>query len=282
MPKLLLIDGDNLAYRCFLARQNSPTGLLVNSEGVPITVCSGFLHSLNKLIRDHSPTHLAIAFDSEQPTFRHELYPPYKANRKPIPQYQEFQIDLRNLKLILADKQVACFSQPRYETEDIIRTIVQQNQIHQDLATIIVSSDKDLLQLVNDRSHVFVYCNLGHKSQLYNETQVQKEYGIKPGQIPDYKALLGHKSHNIPGVKGIGKISATFLLNKYQTIEKISQEESNLEPIYQKKLMGQFLELLKFKQLTQLQTIPNFHWDLNSCLMAQIQQESETALELGL
>ena len=282
MPKLLLIDGDNLAYRCFLARQNSPTGLLVNSEGVPITICSGFLHSLKKLIRDHAPTHLAIAFDSGQPTFRHELYPPYKANRKPIPQYQDFQIDLRNLKWILSDKQVACFSQPRYETEDIIHTIVKHNYGHQNLSTIIVSSDKDLLQLVNDRSEVFVYYKLGHKSQLYNESQVEKEYGIKPWQLADYKALVGHKGNNIPGVKGIGKISATSLLNKYQTVEKISQEESNLEPIYQKKLMGQSSQLLKFKQLTQLQTIPNFHWDLNCCHVGKIQEQSAIALELEL
>ena len=91
------------------------------------------------------------------------------------------------------------------------------------LSTIIVSSDKDLLQLVNDRSEVFVYYKLGHKSQLYNESQVEKEYGIKPWQLADYKALVGHKSDNIPGVKGIGKISATSLLNKYQTVEKISQ-----------------------------------------------------------
>lgn len=264
--KLLIIDGHNLSYRCYYAVKHSRGEMLVNRDGVPITVCSGFIASLKKLLRIHNPTHLAIAFDCNEPTFRHKLYPEYKANRTPPEDIDNLTVDIRNLKIILKDRNISLFALSGYEADDVIATIVS-NSRYSVGEIIISSSDKDLLQLVSNDQKTFVYHDLGAKTILYNNQKIVEEYGITSEQIADYKALVGDKSDNIPGVSGIGKISATYLLKTHNSISGIIKDLEDIKPSFKNKIQKGKDKMLLFQELTKLRTIPsnNFQWKLSDC-----------------
>lgn len=288
--KLLIVDGHSLAYRCFYALKNSPTGLITDKIGTPITITSGFLRSLSLLLAKHKPTHLAIAFDSAGETWRHRLYPEYKGNRHKDPDEQELiQVDIRNLQAILREKEIRACKISILEADDIIATIC--DRLHSDtenddnLQIVISTADKDLLQLVDDELNICVDYQHGRNSQIYHEKEIVEEFGIKPCQIPDYKALVGDKSDNIPGVKGIGKISASHVLSDNKGFHFATAIANNLDkipPMLAKKIEPQKEQLLLWYKLTKLKTINGLYYFLDDFENTDLSVRSAIAVELGV
>lgn len=222
--RLVLIDGHAVIYRAFYAYPplNTPSGELVNAV-------YGFTSIVLNVIRELAPTHIALAFDLSKPTFRHEAFTEYKANRAETPLELTQQID--RVREVVETFNIPVFTKEGFEADDVIGTICDQvtRKIASDTTTevIIVTGDKDAFQLVKDSDvygSVGVYIPGRNKfpSTLYDEAEVAQRFeGLTPSQVIDLKGLAGDQSDNIPGVKGIGNKTAIKLLMIFGTIEKI-------------------------------------------------------------
>lgn len=215
-PTLYLIDGHALAYRTFFAL--TVTGQRFStSSGEPTAGTYGFASVLLKLLEQDKPEYLAVAFDTGK-TFRNDIYPEYKATRAKMPDDLRPQIDrIREM--------VDVFGLPRIEKEgaeadDVLGTIAQQ-AVKKGMGVKIVTGDRDLLQLVTDRIYVNLAGSKLSEARDYGPKDVVSALGVRPDQVVDYKALVGDKSDNIPGVNGIGEKTALMLLEKYPTLDEI-------------------------------------------------------------
>ncbi|MEM9568571.1 MAG: DNA polymerase, partial [Cyanobacteria bacterium P01_E01_bin.34] len=223
--KLLLIDGHSLAYRSFYAFALSRDGGLRTSTGIPTSVSYGFTKSLLDTLAQENPTHVAIAFDTRQPTFRHEVDDSYKAGRAETP--DEFFEDIQNLEELLQVLKLPVLKAPGFEADDIIGTLA--TTAPDGMAVRVLSGDRDLFQLVDDERDVKVMYMGGSYAKRTNGSAVREmdeaavidKLGVRPDQVVDYKALCGDSSDNIPGVKGIGAKTAVKLLGTYDTLSKV-------------------------------------------------------------
>ncbi|MEN9262321.1 MAG: DNA polymerase I [Thermostichus sp. HHBFW_bins_43] len=217
-PTLLLVDGHSLAYRSFYAFAYSREGGLRTSTGIPTSVSFGFLKALLEVLDKHTPTHVAVAFDARQPTFRHEVDETYKAGRPETP--PEFIEDVENLKQLLTTLRIPILMAPGFEADDILGTL--STVAAKDYHVQILSGDQDLFQLIDADGRVRVL-HLNNKDRIseFGPQQVKEKLGIWPWQVVDYKALCGDSSDNIPGVKGIGPKRAVELLNRYGKLDEI-------------------------------------------------------------
>lgn len=214
---IFLIDGNALLYRSFYAIK-----LLSNSKGFPTNAIFGFISTLRKMVDKHQPDYLGIVFDTKGPTFRHEVFKEYKAHRKPMPEDLVIQIPV--LKQILKAMNIPLLEMQKYEADDILGSlsrIVPAHNIH----TTIVSTDKDLLQLVD--KHTTVYNTA--KEQLLNEAGVQEIFGVPPSKIIDVLALWGDVSDNIPGVPGIGEKTSKALINQFGSLDELLDNLDRVE-----------------------------------------------------
>nr|MDK2851304.1 polymerase [Candidatus Cloacimonadota bacterium] len=226
MKKLYLIDGTALLYRAYFAFIRNP---LLNSRGENTSAIFGVINSFITLIDKMNAEYLAIAFDRKAPTFRHNDYEKYKANRPPMPDDLASQIhpvihffDLLRIPQVGADG---------YEADDALGTMGKH--FKGDYQVIYVTSDKDYCQLVD--SYSILYDPM--KDSFTDSEAVVKKYGVKPEQFVDYLALVGDKSDNIPGVRGIGEVAAKALLNQYPNLDEIYEHLTELPAKYQKKLI---------------------------------------------
>jgi DNA polymerase I len=221
-PQLLLVDGHSLAFRSFYAHAKGKDGGLKTAEGIPTSICFGFLKSLLEVIDHHQPQHLAIAFDLAAPTFRHDADASYKGNRSETP--EDFIPDIQNLYELLAALNIPMVTAEGFEADDVLGTLATRAS-QQGYRVQIVTGDRDLFQLVNDAAGIGVlYLSSGpfQRSgglQTFNEQAVWDKLEVRPDQIVDYKALCGDKSDCIPGVRGIGEKSAVQLLGEFQTLQ---------------------------------------------------------------
>ncbi|MCF2971685.1 DNA polymerase I [Synechococcus sp. Nb3U1] len=217
-PTLLLVDGHSLAYRSFYAFAYSREGGLRTSTGIPTSVSFGFLKSLLEVLDKHTPTHVAVAFDTRQPTFRHEADETYKAGRPETP--PEFIEDVENLKQLLTALRIPILMAPGFEADDILGTLSTASA--KDYKVQILSGDQDLFQLIDNDGKIRVL-HLNNKDRIseFGPEQVKEKLGIWPWQVVDYKALCGDSSDNIPGVKGIGPKRAVELLERYGSLTEI-------------------------------------------------------------
>lgn len=213
MEKLVLIDGNAILHRAFHALPP-----LNNKDGVPTNAVYGFFSMLFKIIGDLKPEYLIVCFDKKAPTFRKQMYVGYQAKRPTMSDDLIPQIELVHKALDFA--QVQHFEIDGYEADDLIGTIAKK-AVEEQIQVIIVSGDRDLLQLVN--SHVLMLAPIIGitKMTLFDEVKVKEKYGLNPSQIVDYKALVGDASDNYPGVSGIGPKTASSLLQKYETFENL-------------------------------------------------------------
>jgi len=233
-PILLLIDGHSLAYRSFYAFYHSRDGGLRTSTGIPTSVCFGFLKSLLDVLGREKPTHVAVAFDTRQPTFRHDADDTYKAGRPETP--PEFIVDVENLKALLAALNIPILMAPGYEADDILGTLA--TQARQEYTVKILSGDQDLFQLIDDQEKVqILHLNSKDRISQFGREEVKEKLGIWPQQVVDYKALCGDPSDNIPGVKGIGPKGAVKLLTEYKTLENILDHIEDLKGATKTKLI---------------------------------------------
>ena len=214
---LLVLDGFAMIFRVFYSRQP-----MVSSTGITTTVVQGFLSILFKLIKEVNPSHIILALDSKGPTFRHEQYPEYKAGREPAP--PELTEQIPTLEKVIEAFNIPVHNVERYEADDIIGTI-SLNAYSEGFNTVIVSGDKDLFQLINDKTSIWYSSpNRFSSDRLVDENSYVDEKGfegVKPQNVPDLKGLAGDSSDNIKGIPGIGQKVALALLNKYKNIENI-------------------------------------------------------------
>lgn len=237
---LLLVDGHSLAFRAFYAFANSRDGGLRTSTGIPTSICYGFIKALLDTIALEKPQAIAVAFDTRQPTFRHAADATYKEGRSETP--EDFIEDIQNLENLLAALNLSTVKTPGFEADDAIGTLTQR-AVAAGYRVRILSGDRDLFQLIDDRADVSVLHLGGRdaKSSRYSEcrsAQVVEKWGILPKQVVDFKALCGDKSDNIPGVKGIGEKTAAQLLQTYGSLEGIYGAIDDLSKAVKAKLLA--------------------------------------------
>ena len=215
MEKIILVDGNNLIFRSYYA--TAATGnLMVNSKNYPTNALYGFTNMINKIIEEEKPTFMAVAYDIGK-NFRHDKYKEYKAGRSATP--NELIIQLNKSKELLDAMGIKHIELSNYEADDIIGTLSKMALDDKDFIATIVSSDKDLLQLINEEVEVKL---LKSKDYIrYTKEKFIEDYGIDPIKMIDLKALMGDSSDNVPGVKGIGEKTALKLLQQYNSLEGI-------------------------------------------------------------
>src|SRR3989344_5040167 len=216
MKKLVLIDGHALVHRAFHALPPN----MVSAKGVLTNAVFGFTSLLIKMIKDLKPDYIVATFDLAGPTIRHEEFAEYKVHRQKAPDELHAQVPL--VKDVLTAFGIPIFTKPNYEADDVIGAIAEKAKKNKDLQVIIMTGDLDTLQLVDDDKVVVFTLRKGvTDTVLYDEKEVFKRYGLKPGQVVDFKGLKGDPSDNIPGVPGIGEKTASILIQKFGSLEKL-------------------------------------------------------------
>lgn len=233
-PILFLIDGHALAYRTYFALTGAGTNTQRwnTSKGEPTAGVYGFASVLLRFLEQERPDYLAVAFDTGK-TFRDEIFPDYKGTREKMPDDLRTQIErIRQM--------VDAFNIPRlemegYEADDVLGSVAKW-ATKEGLGVKIITGDRDLLQLVNDRVIVSLSGRKLSESKDYTPVEVEASLGVRPDQVVDYKALVGDKSDNIPGVAGVGIKTAETLLTKYDTLDGVYKNLDELKPGQQKNL----------------------------------------------
>ena len=254
MPEktLLLLDSYALAFRMFYAYSQNP---LKNSQGEEVSMMHGYWGAVLRILAKHKPTHFAIARDvAHTKTFRHELYPDYKANRGPMPEEMAAQMPLLGESLEASG--IPLLSEPGYEADDVMASTamaaVEAGFDH----VVILSKDKDMSQIVTDKIHLF-HLTKGADGIDFGPEQVLEKYGLPPEKIRDYLALMGDASDNVPGVPKVGPKTAIQLLNDfgdmdnlYANLDKVTKKglHDNLENNREKAFLSRELVTLQTKR----------------------------------
>ena len=232
MEKILLVDGNNLLFRSYYATAYNGN-FMKNSKGFPTNALFGFVNMINKIITEEKPVYMMVAFDKGK-TFRHELYDFYKGGRGATP--DELKLQFPKAKEILTLMGIKYYEIDNYEADDIIGTFAAYCEDDDNYDGTIISSDKDLLQLIS--KHVDIKL-LKQKDYIrYNMDTFKEAYGIDPINIIDLKALMGDSSDNIPGVKGIGEKTALKLLKTYKTLDGIYEHIDEIKGSTHDKLVN--------------------------------------------
>ena len=231
--RLFLLDSYALAFRMFYAYYKSP---LINSAGLNVSMVHGYWGAVLRILDTHKPTHFAIVRDVSAPTFRHELYPEYKANRGPMPEEMVVQMPLLQETLLASG--ATLLSEPGYEADDVMASVAVAAEKAGFDQIFIVTKDKDMSQIVNEKIHLF-HLEKGAEGIDFGPEQVLEKYGVPPSKIRDYLALMGDSSDNIPGVPKIGPKTAAQLLNEFDNIDNLYL---NLDKISKKGLLENLRE----------------------------------------
>ncbi len=266
----VLVDGHSLAFRSYYAFARNREGGLRTSQGIPTSVCYGFLKALLEVMELEKPQHLAVAFDLSLPTFRHDVDKTYKEGRPEVP--EDFVPDLQNLKQLLSAFNLPVLTAPGYEADDVIGTLTRQAS-QAGYPVKILSGDQDLFQLIDLEKGVSVL-HLGNAfaqrsssahPREFGPEQVKQKLGILPSQVVDYKALCGDSSDNIPGVKGIGAKTAVQLLEQYGSLEQIYASLDQIKGAVRQKLEAGKEAALHSQYLAQLALNVPLEVDLEAC-----------------
>jgi DNA polymerase-1 len=246
VKKVILIDGNNLLFRSYYATAYRGN-MMKNSKGFPTNALFGFVNMMNKIITEEKPHHIMVALDKGK-TFRHDSYADYKAGRIEMP--DDLKVQFGVAKTILDNMGIKYFETDGYEADDIIGTFAEMVTNTNDYNATIISSDKDLLQLINDKVEVKLL-----KSQDYirmNKEVFIKEFGFEPIKIIDLKGLQGDPSDNIHGVKGIGEKTALKLIQEYGSIENMYVNIDKITGKVKEKLLADKENAFMSKQLATI------------------------------
>ena len=231
MEKVILIDGNNILFRSYYATAYNGN-VMKNSKGFPTNALYGLVNTMNKIIEEEKPTYIMCAFDKGK-TFRHEKYADYKGGRMATP--DELKAQFPKARELVEAMGINYFEIDNYEADDIIGTFAKKCNNNKDYDAVIISSDKDLLQLITDEVEVKLLKQVGHVRMTHEE--FLNTYGIEPPRMVDLKALMGDSSDNIPGVKGIGEKTALGLLQEYKTLDNIYENIDNVKGKLKDKLI---------------------------------------------
>ncbi|MGQ9458921.1 MAG: 5'-3' exonuclease H3TH domain-containing protein, partial [Anaerolineae bacterium] len=268
---LILIDGYSLAYRAYHAL---PTDLST-SKGELTNAVYGFASMLLNVLRDHKPDYLAVAFDVG-PSFRHQEFAAYKAQRPTTP--DELSSQLGRIGELVEAFHIPVYTAEGYEADDVLGTLACQ-AAERGLDTLIVTGDKDALQLVGPHVRVLTSGRRFSDVILYDEKEVRERFGLTPRQLVDFKALVGDKSDNIPGVPGIGEKTATRLLQQYGSLEGIYEHLEEVEPPKAREALASFREaVFRYQHLVTIVRDAPVALDLERCRTGQYDVERVKAL----
>ena len=230
MKKIILVDGNNLLFRSFYATAYQGV-IMRNSKGFPTNALYGFINMMNKIIKEENPSYIMVAFDKGK-TFRHDKYDDYKAGRAAMP--EDLGLQFPKAKEVLDAMGIKHFEIENYEADDIIGTLSKTVDMEDEFIATIVSSDKDLLQLISDEVIVKLLKQSGHIMMDRNE--FMETYHVEPIKMIDLKSLMGDASDHIPGVKGIGEKTAINLIEKYGSLDGVYENLDNISPKMREKL----------------------------------------------
>ncbi len=223
----MLLDGMALAYRAYYAFIQRP---LINAKGQNTSAVFGVVTFLNKILQDEKPDHIAVVFDTSAPTFRHDAYTEYKATRQKMPDDLSSQIPI--IKQAIRAYNIPTVEREGFEADDIIGTLARQAE-REGTRTFLVTSDKDLMQLVSDRITMYRPGRQGTDVDLVGIEQVREKFGVSPDKVVEVLALTGDTSDNVPGVPGVGEKTAIPLVQKFGSVDEIYR---HLDDIPQKGL----------------------------------------------
>ena len=243
---LLLLDGHSLAYRAFFAL---PAENFSTTTGQPTNAVYGFTAMLINVLRDERPTHVAVAFDRGEPTFRHEQYVEYKATRKETP--ADFRSQLSLIFEVLDVLGIAHLSKAGYEADDLIATLATE-AAEQDMDVLIVSGDRDVLQLVSDDVTVLMTRRGISEMTRFTPEAVLDKYGLTPAQYPDFAALRGDPSDNLPSIPGVGEKTATRWIADFGSLSELVDRVDEIKGKAGDALREHLGNVLRNRQLTQL------------------------------
>jgi DNA polymerase-1 len=279
--KLMIVDGNALVHRSYHALPRT----MATKDGEITNAVYGFTTVLLKAISDIKPDYVAVAFDLKAPTFRHEMFAGYKANRAKAP--DELYAQMPRVKEVVRAFNIPIFEKEGFEADDLIGTIADISD--DDLQKTIVTGDMDTLQLVNDRTKVYTLSRGLTDSVIYDTDSVRERFGIDPEQMIDFKALRGDPSDNIPGVKGIGEKTAGELLRKFGSLENlydaVRRDRSSLSDI-----KPRIIELLKLheddaflsKELATINRAVEIDFDLQKTRLSDFNKQKVADLFVSL
>ncbi|OGM31431.1 hypothetical protein A2630_01410 [Candidatus Woesebacteria bacterium RIFCSPHIGHO2_01_FULL_44_10] len=255
MSKLVLIDGNAIMHRAYHALPP-----LTTKSGEPINAVYGFVSMILRVITDLDPTHVAIAFDRKEPTFRRQMHEAYQAQRP------EMEADLDSqfpkAKDVAKAMGIPIYEKVGFEADDVIGTIAKKSKVGE---VVIVTGDKDILQLVDRKIKVYLPARGLSDATLMNEAKVKEKMGVMPAQIVDYKALVGDPSDNYKGVPGIGPKTAISLLSKFGGFRNVFKNLSKVkEPIQKKLKVGRESGEMSLRLAKIVTNVPGIKLDLTS------------------
>ena len=230
MKTLLVVDGNSILNRAFYGIRT-----LTNSSGLPTNAVYGLVTMLTKQIEKYAPDYTAIAFDLPSPTFRHKMYDGYKATRKGMP--EELALQMPYAKRVAEALGFTIIEKEGYEADDILGSLANHaNDSGEDVLSLIMTGDKDSLQLINDQTAILLATNVDYV--YFDRAAFREKYGVDPEQFVDVKAIMGDTSDNIPGISGIGEKGALSLISQFGSLEKVydSYQSADLKPSVVKKL----------------------------------------------
>ena len=230
--KLFLLDAMALIYRAYYALNKNPR---INSKGVNTSAVLGFANTLLDVIKNETPTHIGVAFDTMAPTVRHEEFEAYKAHRQETPEDIITSIPL--IQRLIAGMNIPILSVDGYEADDVIGTLAKQAEQH-GFITYMMTSDKDFGQLVSEHTLMYKPAKFGNKAEIMGVKEVCEKFGIeRPEQVKDILGLWGDASDNIPGIPGFGEVTAKKLIAEYGTVENlISRADTISNPKWKEKV----------------------------------------------
>jgi DNA polymerase I len=245
-PTLMLLDGNSLAYRAFYAL---PAENFKTQGGLTTNAVYGFTAMLINLLRDESPTHVAAAFDVSRQTFRSERYPEYKANRSSTPDEFRGQIDVT--KEVLAALGITVLAEPGFEADDLIATLTTQAE-KEGYQVLVVTGDRDSLQLVSDDVTVLYPRKGVSELTRFTPAAVVEKYGLTPEQYPDFAALRGDPSDNLPGIPGVGEKTASKWITEYGSLQALVDNVDSVRGKVGDALRANLASVVLNRELTDL------------------------------
>ncbi len=258
MKKLIIIDGNAILHRAYHAYPP-----LTNNQGMIINAVYGFFSMLFSIITDQKPEYLAVCFDRAAPTFRKSMFAGYHAGRPELP--EDFVPQIILVHELLEKMKVGIFELDGYEADDLIGTLSTKAVTTKDIEVVIVTGDRDMLQLVNKKVKVMMPLLGITKTAIFDEKAVEEKYGVKPSQFIDYKALIGDPSDGYPGVTGIGPKTAANLIREYGTFEKLYESIPSLPKKVGLKLATDAEQAALAKKLATIVTDAPIQFDILKC-----------------
>lgn len=252
---LLAVDGNSLMHRAFHALP------LMDTNGVYTNAVHGFLSMLLKAVQDISPRYIAVAFDEHGPTFRHTAYAEYKAGRQATP--DELRPQFPIIREILSAMGLGVLSVAGYEADDILGTLSRLCG-ENDLDCVLLTGDRDALQLINDNTKVLFTRKGITESTLFDPAGVKEYFGVTPTQVTDWKGLMGDASDNIPGIPGVGEKTAVKLLSEYGTLENVLDNAENIKGKLGEKIRDHRDLAVFSKDLATIRPTAPIAFDLNA------------------